>query len=193
MTQLTGILLAAGQSNRFGTNKLLTPLSNGIPLIVHSARLLKTALPNVVVVVNPGDRNSIALLERENIRTVLNYSAEAGMGTSIAHGVHNTAQSDGWVIALADMPYIKARTIRSVATSLRHDFSICAPRYGNRRGHPVAFGRGYAQALKQLDGDQGARSIITSNRTYLELIETEDPGVITDVDYPQDIRPLYVD
>jgi len=193
MTKLTGILLAAGRGIRFGANKLHTPLSNGIPLIIHSARLLKAALPDTVVVVNPSDRKSIALLERENIRTVLNHSAEAGMGTSIAQGVYDTIQSDGWVIALADMPYLKTRTILSVANSLRHDYSICAPRYGNRRGHPVAFGRGYAEALKQLDGDEGARRIITGNRVYLELIETEDPGVITDVDYPQDIRPLYID
>jgi len=48
-----GILLAAGFSRRFGANKLLHPLADGIPIALAAARRLRAALPEVLAVVNP--------------------------------------------------------------------------------------------------------------------------------------------
>lgn len=187
MSQISGILLAAGQGTRFGSNKLLHPLQDGTPMVLQCARTLKAALPHSLVVVNARDSEVIELLEREGIDIVLNPSAEVGMGTSIARGVQASRRADGWVIALADMPWLQPATIRAVAAGLQRADSICAPQYNNRRGHPVAFGRAYAKALMQLGGDVGARQIIEDNAAQLLLLETDDRGVICDIDCPEDL------
>ncbi len=187
MRPATGILLAAGQGRRFGSNKLLHPLDDGIPLVLHAARTLQAALPHTLVVVNPQDRQSIELIESEGMKMVLNPAADAGMGTSIACGVRASRRAEGWVIVLADMPYLRAQTIRSVAAGIRNRHSICAPRYHDQRGHPVGFGRAYAKALLALSGDEGARHIIAANRQYLSLFATRDPGVVTDIDFREDL------
>lgn len=189
MTQVTGILLAAGYGQRFGSNKLLHPLGDGTPLILHSVRALKAALEHTVVVVNARHREVIALLKREGVSMVINQSS-TGTGKSIACGVQASRRADGWVIALGDMPLLSIPTIQSVAEGIRSRNAICAPAYGNRRGHPVGFGKAYAKELMQLNDDEGARHIIAANRDCLELIETADAGVITDIDYPQDIQRL---
>jgi molybdenum cofactor cytidylyltransferase len=92
------------------------------------------------------------------------------------------------VIALADMPYLNASTIRSVAAGIRDRNSICAPLYGNQRGHPVGFGNAYAEGLLHLSGNEGARRLIAANRDCLELIATQDSGTVSDIDYPQDLN-----
>ena len=189
MTRLTGILLAAGQGRRFGSNKLLHPLDDGTPLVLGAARRLKAALPHSIVVVSAQDEEVVGLLQGEGISVVLNHSAAAGMGTSLATGVRATRASDGWVIALADMPWLQTRTILSVAAALDGPTSIAAPCYGNKRGHPVGFGGAYAEALMQLGGEAGARGIVEVNREHLKLIETRDRGAITDIDHPDELRP----
>lgn len=187
MIQVTGILLAAGYGQRFGSNKLLHPMADGNPLILHSVRALKAALPHTVVVVNARHREVINLLKKEGVSIVLNHSS-AGMGRSIACGVQASRRSDGWVIALGDMPLLSVAIIQAVAECIRSRKTICAPAYHSRRGHPVGFGKAYAKELMLLNDDEGARHIIEANRDCLELIETEEPGVITDIDYPQDIQ-----
>jgi molybdenum cofactor cytidylyltransferase len=190
MPQVTGILLAAGLSRRFGSNKLLHPLANGIPLVIHATRRLQKVLPRCLVVVNAQDHATSELLESESVQVVFNNDTERGMGTSIACGVRASLHSHGWVIALADMPYLNASTIRSVAAGIRDRNSICAPLYGNQRGHPVGFGSAYAEELIDLSGNEGARRIIAANRDCLELFATQDSGAIADIDYPQDINTV---
>lgn len=188
MRRISGILLAAGLGRRFGSNKLLHPLGDGIPLVLHSVRTLQTVLPDTLVVVNAQDHGTIALLESEGLNMVLNHSAGAGMGTSIASGVRARQSAEGWVIAMADMPCLRQKTIRAVAAGLQNPSSICAPSYEGQRGHPVGFGCGYADALMELSADEGARHIISANWERLELFETSDQGVIIDIDHRKDLE-----
>ena len=187
MRSAAGILLAAGQGQRFGSNKLLHPLANGVPLAVHAARTLQAVLPDTLVVVNAADQETIKLFENEGLQIVLNDQARRGMGTSIACGVRASVRSERWVIALADMPCISEETIRSVAAGIHYGNSICAPRYENQRGHPVGFGKAYADELIGLMTDEGARHIIAANRQHLVLVDTQDRGVIADIDHLHDL------
>jgi len=183
-----GILLAAGAGRRFGSNKLLHPLADGTPLILHSLRLLMETLPQTFVVVDSKNDSFIEVLSGEAVVLVPNPDASRGMGSSLACGVEAASSADGWVIALADMPWIQPQTIQAVAGSLDDERTICAASYQGKRGHPVGFGRSYAKALMGLDGDEGARSVVLANRMYLKLINTNDPGVIADIDYPHELK-----
>ncbi|MDY6979722.1 MAG: nucleotidyltransferase family protein [Pseudomonadota bacterium] len=183
----TGILLAAGLSQRFGSNKLLHPLSDQTPMVVQCARNLTTVLAESVAVVGPGDPATAELLKQEGLQVVINPRPEDGLGSSLACAIRAVHEASGWLIMLGDMPWIDKQTIRAVAGALRQPRDIVAPLYGDRRGHPVGFGSAYVRQLIALDGDQGARSIINANPQHLTLISVNDPGVLRDVDYPQDI------
>jgi len=183
-----GILLAAGQSRRFCGNKLLYPLRDGTPMAVAAARHLLSALPETTAVVDDGDGEVAGLLKHEGLRLVVNRSASAGIGTSIACAVAACHDAQGWVIALADMPYIPARLIRRIVAALQQGCDIVAPVYRHKRGHPVGFSKRHANALLQLSADQGARSVIAANEGRLELIETDEPGVIVDIDSLEDAQ-----
>ena len=179
-----GILLAAGQGTRFGSNKLLQPLADGTPMAVASARTLHTVLAHCIAVVNDAQGCVARLLAEAGLQVIANPHAPDGMGTSIACGVAASPNAGGWVIALADMPNIPARVIQSVADGLAHGADLIAPVYGGQRGHPVGFARRHAPALRALHSDRGARDILAAHRDTLELIDTQDRGVILDIDTP---------
>jgi len=186
---VVGILLAAGSSTRFGSPKLLRSLENGIPLALRSAQNLLSAIPYSVAVIRKGDKTLRQLLSTTNINIIENPDAAEGISTSIVCGIQHHQPAAGWVIALADMPYIPAQIIGEVANAVDSGASIAAPRYKNRRGHPVGFARHLASELLKLRGDSGAKAIIDNHNHVVQFIDVEDDGVLRDIDKPTDIYP----
>ena len=186
MAEIVGILLAAGDSSRFGSDKLLHPVS-GAPIGVAAARNLVRAVPRTLAVVRPGRERLKRLLAEAGCMVIENDDAEAGMGASVAAGVHAARDAGGWLIALADMPWIRPATIAAVCGALQSGASIAAPRYQGARGHPVGFSAAWGDALARLQGRFGARELIAAAGAGVEYIDSRDAGVIRDIDYPGDI------
>lgn len=188
---ITGILLAAGRGRRFGGGKLLAVLEHGpdrgVPLGVAACSRLLRVIPDVVAVVRPQDTVLATALERAGARVVVADRADEGMGASLAAGVAAGARADGYVVALADMPWIEPDTIARVVRSLAGGASIAAPVYRGMRGHPVGFAAAHREALLALRDDEGARGLVTANREAVRLLDVEDPGVVRDVDSPADL------
>lgn len=184
---ITGLLLAAGRSQRFGTPKLLHRLADGTPLAIHSARSLRDAVDRAVAVVRPDDTVLAITLRQHGFEVVCCPDSVPGQGASLAFGVRVTGGSTGWLVALADMPYIEPATARAVADKLRAGALIVAPSFNGRRGHPVGFGRALGPQLGALTGDAGALALIKAHRHLLTLVPCSDAGVLADVDVPNDI------
>ena len=192
MPHIVGILLAAGEGSRFGGDKLLAPLPDrDLPglLGVRAALHLVEAIPDSIAVVRPQDAALSAALSSAGLRVVPCADAGNGMGATLACGVSATAGAEGWVIALADMPWIAPATIRSIADAVASGADIAAPRHRGSRGHPVGFSRAHRDALALLTGDAGARSLIERNADCVTWIDVDDPGVLRDVDTPGDLAP----
>ncbi|HJX18151.1 MAG TPA: nucleotidyltransferase family protein [Acidiferrobacterales bacterium] len=187
MRGIAGILLAAGCGSRFGANKLLAPLADGTPLAIAAARRLRSALGEVVAVVRPADPELSALLAAEGLRVVVCENAHAGMGASLAAGVAASREAHGWLIALADMPFIQDSTLQCAAQALKTGALLVAPFHAGRRGHPVGFHSGFRDELLALSGDAGARAILVRHATSLTRFDVDDAGVVQDVDTPADL------
>jgi len=187
MRRVVGILLAAGSSRRFGSNKLLAPLADGTPLAVAAASRLIAAVPESIAVVRPGDVALAALLAAQGLRIIECAEAEWGMGHSLAAGIAAASTADAWLIALADMPFIKASTITGLAAQLYVGSPLIAPFHGGQRGHPVGFASGLGAELLSSTGDAGAREILARHAEELARFDVNDPGILFDVDTPADL------
>ncbi len=185
------ILLAAGTATRFGSDKLLHVLPNDVPIALQAARHLRAVFEdNVIVVVRPEANGLADLLQKEGCKVVVCERAAEGMGASLACGVRaaNAAGTvDGYLIALADMPFIRPGTIALVRDALVAGAPLVAPCFGARRGHPVGLAAKFKDELEALGGDEGARRIISANAKSLLRIPVDDPGVIQDIDLPRDL------
>jgi molybdenum cofactor cytidylyltransferase len=184
---ITGILLAAGAARRFGGGKLMHALPGGTALGVAAAQTLCAALPGSLAVVKPGDADLADALRYTGLRIVECANARLGMGASLACGIAAAGDAHGWVIALADMPLVKAETIVAVADALRAGAPLAAPVYRGERGHPVGFSARFRDELAALNTDQGARTVLQAHREELRLIDCNDGGIIYDVDQAADL------
>lgn len=190
LLKIVGILLAAGSGSRFGGGKLLASLADGVLVGVQSLRTLASVAAEVIVVTRPEDDALRAALRDEGARIEICPRAADGMGSSLAYGIRASFDADAWIVALGDMPRIRAATIRAVAAALGDGAIIAAPTYRGERGHPVGFAGVLREALSGLSGDAGARDILRSERGRLTLIECDDPGILADVDTQADLERI---
>lgn len=191
---IRGVLLAAGYSTRFGSNKLLHALpagspNAGTPIALAAARHFVEALPESVAVIRPRAQRLGKMLRDAGCNTVVCRNAAEGMGVSLAEGVRASEDAHGWVVALADMPYLRPETIRIIARALTEGAAIAAPSYRGQRGHPVGFARRFFDELSALRGDAGARDILKEHPDWITLYDVDDPGVLRDIDEPSDLEP----
>lgn len=182
---ITAILLAAGQSSRFGGDKLLYPLPNGELIAVASARKLKAVFEHCIAVVRETDKPLQQLLFQLDYHIVTQSNLHAGMGDNVALAVAACQHADAWVIALADMPWIQVETLQLIHTSLQNGASITAPSFNHQRGHPVGFNYYFRDSLLALHGDKGAKALLSKHN--IQLLSVNDAGVLYDVDRKEDL------
>ncbi len=184
--QIVGILLSAGRGRRFdasGTkNKLLQILPDGVSVLAKSAAILSSALPVYVVAQEVAPEFVTECVACEIVHCM---DADQGMAASLVCGLQRTAAAAGWVIALADMPFIKETTVQSLIAALQQGADIAVPTYNGRRGNPVAFSRRHLARLLQLQGDQGARSLL--REFPVVEVTVHDTGILLDIDTVSDL------
>ncbi|MEO6117472.1 MAG: nucleotidyltransferase family protein [Methylotenera sp.] len=190
---MVGILLAAGFSRRFGSaNKLLHCLPDGRPIALTSGENLTKAIPISIAVVRPENKVLAELLLNAGLKVVFCTENDQEMANSLTTAIRYSSNfktsNDGFIIALADMPYIAPVTITAVATRLNAGASIVMPTYHGQRGHPVGFAAKFRNELENLQGDEGARSIIKRYPNEVELLASDDTGILADIDTQADLR-----
>lgn len=188
MPDIIGVLLAAGFSSRFGSDKLLADIDHQT-LITHSTSALSPC-SRVIAVVRISDTALHSELRALGVDCVFNTEPERGLGHSIACAIRATANSSGWCLLPADMPRVSPATSARVVDALRYGADLVAPVFRGRRGHPVGFAARFYEDLSRLDGDTGARGIISTHSEQLTVFETDDAGVLTDVDTVADLEKL---
>ena len=184
---VAGVVLAAGESQRFGgENKLLAPI-DGTPIVRRAVdALLETTVDPVLVVIgHEADRVEDALAGRP-VTFVCNPAYREGQATSVRAAVQ--AMPEGVaaaVFALGDMPFVAPSSIEALLVAYHGgEGTALAAAYQGRRGNPVLFDRVHFDTLENLEGDIGGRELLEREGT---LVETDDPGVKRDIDRPEEL------
>lgn len=186
-----GIILAAGESTRFGAPKQLLDWK-GKPFVRQVAETaLQAGLGPVVVVTGFHAADVESALNGLPVEIIYNPEYQQGQSTSIRAGVRSLSGKVGAAIfLLADQPQIPVDVIRALVESHGQNMqAILAPLVlENHRANPVLFDRDTFPDLMLLTGDVGGRSIFAKYR--VEYLPWHDEILLLDVDKPEDYQKL---
>lgn len=192
----SAIILAAGAGRRFGGRKLLASFE-GEPLIAGALRAAFASPAALIILVTGSDADEVAASARafadrrgEGARLRVVHAADhaEGMGASLRAGAEALpADTAGAFVLLGDMPQVPAALLPRLVEAVEAGAAAAAPVCDGRRGHPVLFGAERLDLLRQAAGDEGARTALAGLGHRLALIETDDDGVLFDVDRREDL------
>lgn len=190
MPKVAGVVLAAGPGERMAlpTPKLLLPV-RGKPMLAWVLELVENlSLSERVLVVGARAEEILSALfsapekglrGEKTWRVVHNPRWSEGMGSSLRCAAE--AVSTGMLVFLGDMPFVPYEA--ALAVLARAGERPVAPSYRGQRGFPVYLPPALRPALLKIKGDVGARFLLED----CEVITWEDPGVVMDIDRPEDL------
>ncbi len=203
-SQVSAIVLAAGASRRFGSQKMLaelpglpepgaltkqsSPETSNLPkaLLANTIETYQQVFESVSVVVRPQDLRIRDLVLACGAKPIECEQAERGMSQSIIAGIKASVPEAGWLIGLGDMPFVAGSTLASLVEALTSD-QIVVPCTCKGVGNPVAFGANFFDELLALTGDQGAKSIVQTHADKVIKLSLHDSGIHQDIDTPEDL------
>lgn len=198
----SAVILAAGKSTRFPTNKLLYEITLGgvrAPLIRHTvSKFIESKVFNEILVVLGFQSDLVKeALAGLNLRFIINENYELGMSSSVVKGV-KAVSNDADLIAIhpGDVPYVKPMTLRALIEYGRELLKtstafVIVPRLASimRGGHPLVISRGL---LKQVYGisesELGLKGFLRKNIDKIRYYDTDDTGILRDIDTLEDLK-----
>jgi molybdenum cofactor cytidylyltransferase len=189
------LVLAAGAGTRFGGGKLLSPYGSGV--LLDGALAAAFAAPaGRVILVTGFDAEGVAAAARafaeragEGGRLILVHAAghAQGLSASLRAGLAAVPpEAEGAFVFLGDMPRVPPAMAGRLAAAIGPRLAA-APVFEGRRGHPVLLRRALFPRLAALEGDRGAGALLAGLGDEQAQVETDDPGVVFDVDAPGDL------
>jgi len=194
---VAGVILAAGESARFGQAKQLLDWKGETFVHVVARTALEAGLSPVVVVTG-AKAEQVELAVRDlNVTLIRNEEWKSGQGSSIRAGIERlatgtTVNVGGAVFLLTDQPQATTSIIRAlVEKHAERLYPIVAPMIMDQRGNPVLFDRAIFPDLMMLEGDVGGRAVFHKHR--VEYLPWHDDRLLLDVDTPEMYKRLISD
>ena len=182
------VVMAAGNSSRFGENKLAQHV-NGKTVFRRTLESIPAeSFDGVVVVLNSPLFSDI--VKDLNFTYIYNVFPEKGISRTIALGLSALSECDGVLFCVADQPLLRRESICALISLWRSaPDKIAALAHQGRRGNPCLFPARFFPELLALEGDRGGSAVIRRHEEELVLLEVDSPQ-LQDIDTPEQFRAL---
>jgi len=189
--KVTGLILAAGKSERMGSPKSLLRIYGRTFLehIVIQAR--RSDLSNLITVLGHNAEDVLRSLPELQSEVIINPDYDQGQLSSLVKGLQVVDKSsvEGVMLFLVDHPFVTCELIDSLLQQFSlQPLPIVIPTYRGKRGHPMIFGRQLFSELMAAPLNQGAAVVVRKHQEEILHLEAEDEGILIDVDTPEAYR-----
>lgn len=188
MKGIWAIILAAGESKRMGSPKMLLPW-NGKTIIEQVAENVLSAEVSRSVLVLGANRDEIMrVTSRFNVVNCYNEDYRSGMLSSVRCGFAALPDDCAAVVVIpGDQPMTESGEInRVIAARVESGKGIVMPAYRGRRGHPLLIDIRYREEVMSLPANEGLRALAARHPDDVFEVATEDPSVLRDIDTRED-------
>ena len=188
---IAGIILAAGESRRFGSPKQ-TAILGGESLLHRAVRTAMAAGLDPVIVVLGEVSSTVAatIADIDNIVIVVNEAWRSGQASSLRTGVQEAERRgcDAVVITLADQPLVNEESLLRLISRFDDKHRVVAAQYNDVLGVPAVIGAEFIPELLMIDGDQGAGKWIRARETSVTPVQMSEAA--TDIYSPDDLEKV---
>jgi molybdenum cofactor cytidylyltransferase len=198
-----GVILAAGESSRMGTDKALLPWPPRTgELTPSTATFLSAAIRSfllcadfVVIVVGRNEAAVAPVAFAEGASVVVNHDPERGQFSSLQVGLREVLNRgrDAAMITLVDRPPVGRATL----DKLRGAFEVTpeniwavVPEFAGKHGHPFLIGRELIEAFLQAAPTGSAREVEHRFQDRIQYVKVDDPFVALNINTPDDYAAL---
>ena len=185
-----GVLLAGGDSSRFGAeNKLFVEIEGQSIIKMATQNLIDSEVESVKIVTGYQAERVEEELSHLDVEFLYNEDWKMGQSTSVRRGIDAILEENAGVFALGDMPFVKSSSVNELISVQMNKKvgDVFVAGYRGRRGNPVLFRTSVMEVLKEgLRGDEGGNSILKD--LGMDLVETGDRGVLFDIDTEEDLE-----
>jgi molybdenum cofactor cytidylyltransferase len=200
---LCGVILAAGESSRMGSDKALLqwpPPASGAPasgrtFLSAAIQSLNAYNDMVVVVVGKNEASLSPVVYATGASLVRNNAPEQGQFSSLQVGLREVLNRgrDAAMVTLVDRPPVKSTTLEALRSTFENSAdSIWAvvPEYQGKHGHPILLGREMIEKFLRAPATVSARDIQHQYQEHIQYDPIDDPFIAWNVDTPQDYQAL---
>ncbi len=182
------IVLAAGESRRWGADNKLLATVGGKPMIRRTVEMaLASGLRPVTVVTGHETDAVVMALDCLPVKLAYTPNFAEGMSASLKTGVLASADRNGVLVCLGDMPWVRPETLAAIAAAHdpAEDRIAVIPTYRGARGNPVLLTSAAFAQVGSLSGDEGARKLFVAAPDRVTELAVDDPGILRDADNPE--------
>ena len=201
--RLCGVILAAGESSRMGTDKALLPWppagsgasSAGQTFLAAAIEALGPFTDMVIVVAGKNEAALAPIVFANGATLVRNPKPERGQFSSLQIGLQEVLNHgrDAAIVTLVDRPPASAATLQALCDEFPTAASgvwAVIPEYAGHHGHPVLLAREMIEVFLKAPATANARDIEHQFQQHIAYIAVDDPSVTQNVDTPQDYAAL---
>src|SRR5579864_7225676 len=197
-----GVILAAGESSRMGTDKATLPWPPSAGALNSTETFLSAAIQSlsgstdfVLIVAGKNESMLTPVVYAQAASLVVNPDPTRGQFSSLRIGLQEVLNRgrDAAIVTLVDRPAANQATItRLKETFLAADQRVWAvvPEYNGKHGHPIVIGREMISAFLDAPATSTAREVEHLRQEHILYVPVDDPLVAANVDTPEDFARL---
>jgi len=184
MGEIWAVILAAGESKRMGSPKMLLPFNGSTMIECVITNVTKSDVDKIIVVLGAAKEALIQLTGKWHIEYCYNENYKEGMLSSVQCGFKNLPSGcKASLVFQGDQPLITSDTINTVINAyLSSEKGIVVPVYKNKRGHPILIDMKYRDDIDNLSPDKGLRYLAYMFPADVLEVETDESGILRDFD-----------
>jgi molybdenum cofactor cytidylyltransferase len=200
---LCGVILAAGDSTRMGTEKALLPWPPNGAQQASTATFLSAAIhalsssTDMVIVVCGRNTQVIApTIYAAGASLVTNLEPDRGQFSSLQVGLQEVLNRgrDAAMVTLVDRPPVNPETIEVLADAFvaaaRQWKWAVVPQFAGRHGHPIVLGRQMIESFLKAPSTTTARDVEHQFASHIEYVAVEDPMIVANINTPEEYAAL---
>lgn len=188
MSEIWGIILAAGESRRMKSPKMLLPYDNSTILEKVIENVNKSEVNKALVVLGSSAEDILKVIGDLQVKPCFNENFREGMFSSVKCGFNSLPDSaDAAIVFLGDQPRISPLVINLLIRAYhKSGKGIIVPVHNNKRGHPILIDMKYRDEIMNLNPEIGLKALTQKYPDDIQEVDSADEAVLTDIDTQED-------